>query len=233
MATGDNIKRIRSLRNLTQEGLAEKAEIGRSALAQYERGRNDPPLPVLRKLASALGVEIGEITDESGARMEPRANLGREVPVARAGYRFVPIYGAITAGMPSANYSDALEWMEMPEWGGEFQRWGRIIEGESMLDPTSDDGFSEDDWAIFEDRKWQSGDGVHAFKEGEDVFKIAWVEGGKTLLRSINPAYPDLDAEGWQIKGVCIRRIRNHGKGVRDVREYMSGFRWRRFADKV
>lgn len=229
VATGDNIRAIRQRLGLSQYKLADLAGVGRSAIAQYEGNRNQPPLDILKKLAHALGVSTVDLLDldEDGDKppiTKSNSNLGKEVPVARKGFRFVPVYGAITAGLPGSTYSDVLEWLEMPEWGGEFRRWGRVIEGESMAPE-----FEEDDIAIFEDRQWHSGEGVHAFKDGEDVFKIAWKEGDTVLLRSINRAHGDIDAEGWQIKGVCIRRVRDVGRGIRDTREYRSGLKWRDF----
>jgi transcriptional regulator with XRE-family HTH domain len=232
VATGDNIRKLRKELHLSQQQLADKSGVGRSAIAQYEAGRNEPPLDVARKLAEVLNVSPAELLDLSSpqnlglAKMTPvpYTNLGREVPVARTGFRFVPIYGAITAGLPSASYSDVLDWIELPEWGGDFQRWGRVIEGESMAPE-----FEPEDVAIFEERQWVHGDGVHAFKDGEDVFKIAWVENGKTTLRPINPGFPDIDAKGWKIKGVCIKRVREQGRGVTDTRDYRSGFKWRDF----
>jgi transcriptional regulator with XRE-family HTH domain len=231
VATADNIRNLRKARHLSQRALGDKSGVGRSAIAQYEAGRNEPPLEIARKLAEALGTTPAQLLDlepipASAIKTDgnnPNTNLGREVPVARAGYRFVPVYGAITAGLPGSSYSDVLEWIELPEWG-EFQRWGRVIEGESMSPE-----FEPEDVAIFEDRAWVHGDGVHAFKDGEDVFKIAWKESGKVLLRPINRSFPDIDAHDWQIKGVCIKRIRDLGRGVTDTREYRSGFKWREF----
>lgn len=228
MSTGENIKRIRRDRKLSQQQLANLTGVGRSAIAQYERDRNEPPLDVLKRLAEGLRVDTVALLDlevvEGSLKSKEKPNLGSEVPVARAGYRFVPIYGAITAGLPSASYSDVLEWFEMPEWGGEFERWGRVVEGDSMTPE-----FEEEDIAIFENRQWQSGDGVHAFKDGEDVFKIAWQEGGRVLLRPTNRECQDIEADGWNIKGVCIKRIRDVRKGIRDTRDYRSGFKWREF----
>lgn len=127
-----------------------------------------------------------------------------------------------TGNLRFANYSDAMEWMEMPAWGGDFQRWGRIIEGDSMQGPNSDDGLKEDDWAIFEDREPYPGVVVHAFKDGEDIIRVLH----KGWLCPINQSYESIPLGDWQIKGVCMRRIRNKGQGVRDVREYASGLRW-------
>jgi len=231
VATADNIRNLRKARHLSQRALGEKSGVGRSAIAQYEAGRNEPPLEIARKLAEALGTSPAELLDLAPVSgiplMQPvnnsNTNLGREVPIARAGYKFVPVYGAITAGLPGTSYSDVLEWIELPEWG-EFQRWGRVVEGDSMTPE-----FEPEDVAIFEDRAWSHGDGVHAFKDGEDVFKIAWKVGDTVLLRPINRDHPDIDAKDWQIKGVCIKRIRDLGRGTTDTRDYRSGFKWREF----
>jgi transcriptional regulator with XRE-family HTH domain len=237
---GQRLKRLRNRARLTQEQLAMLSGVNRSTMAGLEQdiNKNGMTLDQAMRIAPHINATWQELLglpqepgkdavtpDASVGVSTTKSNLGGEVPVARAGYSFVPIYGAITAGLPGASYSDVIEWLEMPEWGNQ-QRWGRVIEGESMSPE-----FQEGDTAIFEDRQWSSGDGVHAFKDGEDVFKIAWVEGGKTLLRPTNPDFPDIDASDWQIKGVCIRRLRDE-KSFRDVREYKFGFKYRNFGKK-
>lgn len=54
---GDNLARIRRRRGLTQEALAERADISVSVIRKLERGdRDSASLPSLRKLAAALDV---------------------------------------------------------------------------------------------------------------------------------------------------------------------------------
>lgn len=54
---GDNIARIRRRSGLTQEQLAERADVSVSVIRKLERGdRDSASLPTLRKLAGALGV---------------------------------------------------------------------------------------------------------------------------------------------------------------------------------
>lgn len=56
-AIGDNIARIRRRRGLTQEQLAERADVSVSVIRKLERGdRDTASLPTLRKLAGALDV---------------------------------------------------------------------------------------------------------------------------------------------------------------------------------
>ncbi len=49
-------------RGLTQEELAKKAGVTKFYISQLETGiRDNPSLPVLRRLAKALGVSAGEL----------------------------------------------------------------------------------------------------------------------------------------------------------------------------
>lgn len=60
---GDAIVAYRKAKGLTQEQLADKAEIGRSQIANIETNRADPSLSLLRRLADALGVKMGDLID--------------------------------------------------------------------------------------------------------------------------------------------------------------------------
>ena len=58
---GDNIRRLRDARALTQEELAEKAGITVAALSRIERNNAEPRPTTRRKLARALGVEPSDL----------------------------------------------------------------------------------------------------------------------------------------------------------------------------
>ena len=55
------LRQIRTRRKMTQEALAIKADVSRAYLSRLEMGRHDPPLSLLRRLAKALGVKVGEL----------------------------------------------------------------------------------------------------------------------------------------------------------------------------
>ncbi len=151
-------------------------------------------------------------------------NVGGKVHLVRKGYRLVPVYGALPAGLPAASYSDAISAEVMPDWDNHFDRWGRVITGRSMS-PEFEDG----DIAIFESRLPADYNGVHARKDNEDTFKIirkhadAQGEFWPTNVAEFQP----FDADGWEILGVCIQRIRYGEGNVKDTREYPYGFIWR------
>jgi transcriptional regulator with XRE-family HTH domain len=53
---------LRHARGLTQEQLAKRAKVSRGYLADLEAGhRKNPSVPVLRRLAKALGVPVTEL----------------------------------------------------------------------------------------------------------------------------------------------------------------------------
>lgn len=60
---GANVRRLRKERRLTQEQLAMETEIDLTYLGGIERGRRNPSVSVLGRLASALGVHPRDLLD--------------------------------------------------------------------------------------------------------------------------------------------------------------------------
>lgn len=52
---------LRKHSNMTQERLAEEAEIDRVALANIETGRRHPTVTTVYKIATALGVKVEDV----------------------------------------------------------------------------------------------------------------------------------------------------------------------------
>jgi transcriptional regulator with XRE-family HTH domain len=61
---GVQLKRLRIAKGLTQVDLAKRAKVTQGYIAQLERGlQKDPSLAVVRRLAKALKVTVGELVD--------------------------------------------------------------------------------------------------------------------------------------------------------------------------
>jgi transcriptional regulator with XRE-family HTH domain len=58
---GDNLKRLRTLRALTQTELAKKACITPATVVRIERNQTEPHMSTIRKLAEALGVDPAKL----------------------------------------------------------------------------------------------------------------------------------------------------------------------------
>jgi transcriptional regulator with XRE-family HTH domain len=58
---GEIIRRLRKQKDLSQEGLAERAHVDPKTVIQIESGQRNPTLKTLQKIASALKVGLKEL----------------------------------------------------------------------------------------------------------------------------------------------------------------------------
>ena len=58
---GENVRRLRTTKGLSQEELAFAADMKRSYLSDLERGTRNPSVRALGRLAAALAVEPSEL----------------------------------------------------------------------------------------------------------------------------------------------------------------------------
>jgi len=58
---GRRIKELRTRKGFTQEELAERMDIGSKYLSSIERGKENPTLHTLMKLAESLDLELGDV----------------------------------------------------------------------------------------------------------------------------------------------------------------------------
>jgi transcriptional regulator with XRE-family HTH domain len=61
---GRNVKRFRLQRKLTQEQLAFEAEIDLTYVGGIERGKRNPSLLVMVRIAKALGVQLPKLLSD-------------------------------------------------------------------------------------------------------------------------------------------------------------------------
>lgn len=224
VAAGDVGKRVREARKAYGDGTMRTADLAKSIgvdqrrLGNWERGQHDPPHEMVQKIADALSLNPEWLYGETVPMKDPTRKEHK--PILRGGVRWVPIYGAISAGPPSSNQGDILEWYEMRDWGGDFDRWGRVVEGFSM-EPYLEAG----DWAIFENRQWEPGHVVHAYHDGSDTIKQVRKVEGRPTLYPCNSEYDPIDAASWHVKGVCVAYVRREPDGSTTLREYPQGMR--------
>jgi transcriptional regulator with XRE-family HTH domain len=80
-----NLKRIRKVKGLSQEALADKAGIDRTHVGNIENCRNSPGLDTLSRLSDALGIDIQELfaIDEDEDEKTPLDRLNEVFPHIR------------------------------------------------------------------------------------------------------------------------------------------------------
>ncbi len=81
MTIGENIKRIRKEKGLTQKQLADKLKCATGTIQQYELGKRQPRIEQLKRIATALDVDVWELIEFNIIDVEHR-NLFEETTVA-------------------------------------------------------------------------------------------------------------------------------------------------------
>lgn len=64
----ENLRLLRLKQRLSQDVLADEAGVTQALVSAIERGRANPTVESLERLALVLGVRIGELFDESEGR---------------------------------------------------------------------------------------------------------------------------------------------------------------------
>lgn len=58
---GENLRRIRTEKGLTQEDIARSLGVSRGFVSNVENGKTNPTLSTITKIAGAVGVSTGEL----------------------------------------------------------------------------------------------------------------------------------------------------------------------------
>ena len=62
---GANVRRLRTDKGWSQEDYADRASIHRTYVSDIERGKRNPTITVVEKLAKPLGVKAGDLLDRA------------------------------------------------------------------------------------------------------------------------------------------------------------------------
>ena len=60
---GDNLKRIRTDKGISQGDIARALEVDKSFVSNIENGKTNPTLATITKLAKAIEVSVGELME--------------------------------------------------------------------------------------------------------------------------------------------------------------------------
>ena len=85
---GENLIRLRKLRQMTQEDVAEAVGVSRQAVAKWESGESAPDIDKCRLIAELFEVSLDDL-----ANFEPEENMGLDVPP-----KGKHLFGIVTVG---------------------------------------------------------------------------------------------------------------------------------------
>ncbi|MEN6537356.1 MAG: S24 family peptidase [Bryobacteraceae bacterium] len=197
----------KSMRWLTRELISRGAKASHATVTNVLNGNTKNPHNP--KLVDLMVQVLQEQTDNFD-----------KIPLVHRSFVRIPVYPGISAGVPGYDVTD-VDYEEVPDWGGERDRWGRVVIGDSML-PV----FRPGDVVIIEDRPPVAGLVVQAYNNGDDVLKCWREVSGRQELWSFNDEYLPMPADGWAVRGVAVGRIRYSQGKVRLFLDAPGGISW-------
>lgn len=215
---GENLKKIRKAKKMTQKELAQKSGVKQSVISDLETGNAKSTGSIL-ELANALGVTAEEL--KKGALDE--VSLINVVPVVP---RMAPVLSWVQAGtmtnVQAVDMSQVEEWLPIPDGDCEkcfylkvqgLSNYPEFHEGDYILvDPTLPFG------------DMNSGDIIVVRKFDDATFKRLVIEpDGTKYLQAINPEFKpniiplDQDCEFVGEVVDCIRYVYRAKKKLRKI----------------
>ena len=178
MGVGENLRRIRNARKLSQEMLARKSTVSQSAISAIEREEKAPTASTLTLLAKALGCAPSDLLEEKEKALQAPGLL----PVTT---RRIPLLGTVHCGEPS--YAEQ-EFESYVEAGAEIHAdFALRAKGDSMTGARIQDG---DIVFIRRQDTVENGEIAAVLIDDETALKrIRYLPGGMTMLQAENPAY--------------------------------------------
>jgi transcriptional regulator with XRE-family HTH domain len=70
MKTGDNIRRVRTAKGLSQKEVTINSGLDTAQYSRIENGKTDPSVSTLERIAKAMGVPIADFFTETGEQQE-------------------------------------------------------------------------------------------------------------------------------------------------------------------
>jgi len=195
----DRLREALDVRNLTQQELADMANIPKSSISQYLSGYAKPKNDRIFSMASALGVNEAWLLgydvpmSKSLYGSTEEATILREVSVAyqapsQSSAVRIKVYGTVPAGVPVEAIEDVVDWEEIPkEWTkGNQEYFGLRVKGDSMY-PKYQEG---DTIIIRKQPVCENGDDCIVYVNGHDAtLKKVLKKQDCIVLQPLNPEY--------------------------------------------
>lgn len=215
MATySERIRELRILHEMSQQDLADRLDVNKVTISQYERGVRKPDLNVLTALCDIFNVSSDYLLGKDDMTIRIVGKEGLEKLVSARTKR-IPVLGRVAAGVPIDAIEDVLDWEEIPEAmasTGEF--FGLRIKGDSMQPR-----IAEGDVVIVRSQPdAESGDVVIVQVNGDTATckRLMKHETGISLI-SFNPMYEPINFTNEEIERLPVTII---GKVVENRQKY-------------
>ena len=211
MATySERIRELRKMRGMSQQDLANKLDLNKVAISQYERGVRRPSIDIVSALCDIFNVSSDYLLGEDD--MTIRIVNTDEIKKLDSPRR-IPVLGRVAAGIPIDAIEDIIDWEDIAEDApGEY--FGLKIKGDSMM-PRIVDG---DVVIVHSQPDAESGDVVIVQINGDTATckRLAKYDTGISLI-SFNPMYEPINFTNEEIESLPVTII---GKVVENRQKY-------------
>lgn len=211
MATySERIRELRKMRGMSQQDLANKLDLNKVAISQYERGVRRPSIDIVSALCDIFNVSSDYLLGEDD--MTIRIVNTDEIKKLDSPRR-IPVLGRVAAGIPIDAIEDIIDWEDIAEDApGEY--FGLKIKGDSMM-PRIVEG---DVVIVHSQPDAESGDVVIVQINGDTATckRLAKYDTGISLI-SFNPMYAPINFTNEEIKDLPVTII---GKVVENRQKY-------------
>lgn len=183
---GENIRKFRIIKNMTQLDLAKQLNVSDKTVSSWETGEKIPRMGNIEKIAALFHINKSELIDNNETN-RPR----------------IPVLGKVVAGYPMDAVENIIDYEEISEQmakTGEF--FALQVQGDSM-NPRFVDG---DVVIVRKQEDVDSGDIAIILVNGDEatIKKVQKFEGGINLIPA-NPAYDVLTYSNEEIENLPVR----------------------------
>lgn len=192
-ALSDMLTYLRKRQGLTQQQLADKLNMSRSAIGMYETGKREPEIEVLEAFADFYNVDMNTLTGRVPSPAPIPQGFQPMPPMDE-----VPLVGKIACGSPILAQQNVEGMVSVPtEWHADFTL---VCDGNSMV-PTFQDG---DLVAIRIQPEVENGEVAAVRIDNEATLKRVYLHDDYIELRPENASYPSIIRRKYEMNDVHI-----------------------------
>ncbi len=231
---GKNIKKIRSIKGLSQQAFAELFDLKRGTLGAYEEGRSEPKIETLIRIANYFSIAIdslltSELTVNELLKFKGDLTTYAE-DIKKERFASIPCITENNVNEYISLYNNEAFIKELPDLQlpinltKEFR--GFTVNNLEMS--SHDKGFYPKDIVIGEKvpvsviKKLNNGTLVFVIVEEKIIFRRLYITKGKAVLRADHKSIEDEEydlsdiQEMWRVRYVFCRRIPEFGDHLED-----------------
>jgi len=216
---GDVVRKLRNRRGIKIEDLAERAQMSKTTLSEFERGIGNQRKETIERIAEALGesvprlwARLAAMSGDDEESPEPQAGSASDVDVSQRDVSRYQKNGVPVLAEVEANSDGSLRWNEegaTPMSAERFVSRPDDVKGEAFAVIVRNDSmvpmFSPGtDLIVTPNIQPEDGKpGVIFLKNGERLLKIVYRTAEGYVLESINRAYPPRSVKREEVESIC------------------------------